>query len=441
MKKCLEEWIENTNGFIALWKQLEDLYLKDMKLRDIDHDKEAEFLRFKAKLMENLPRVTEIMGDRLDLKDSVTSLINDAVTLEVLHAQSGYQLRHVREKWEEISEKLDGLIELSREYDPKQDRESRLAAIKRANPFWEPDRGGLRRISVRLAAGPVTFFEGLKIAGNLRELRNMQKHLATTLFIGSALILLVLALLNLSLTSAIPRNLSLEMGLVEESRSFPAILIIVFVAAVLFVLSSCVLTSAGMLILSIFARFMHAGFSIAGTHQTFRATSKMLTYSFIPAMLIITLPYVVVLQLIGAVKVLRLSKIRAFIGWASGILLSFILTYILLGGALYFTGSMPKIGDKYAVVTASEARLIRNGKVVGKARRRERFIVTKESKKYFWVKKDKKQVQLLRKDTRENEVVFADLPGLVINTFLTPATAQTTGIVISNLFRHFPGEL
>jgi hypothetical protein len=353
IQKSMTDVVEN---FIGLWNRYYTLYLEGTSQQDITSEKENEFLKFQGTMVEQLVNLLELdPKPRFDVHDKVMAVIHDVVSLDLYTKMSEFQVNRAKQQWQEAMDELNKLYRFCETYDPKIDKVQKITEVRRKNPFWDPTHGGMRDVVSRLAVAPVTFFQGLK-TGVAAE--KINRFIFLTLLIPTVIVLTIVFMANFETVKIIGRNVCIEAGLLssDETGFIPGLIIAAVVFAGLLLIS--LLFSAVLLLLHyLFAVFMHAGFKITGAKNDYRETYKAVAYGTTPIVAVVTTPYAIVLQVIGASKVHKYPYALAAIGWIVGVVL---FTAVLLAGAgaaFYFTGNVPPVGE-YVYVLEDDTSLM-----------------------------------------------------------------------------------
>ncbi len=354
--KIQKEMTELVENFIGLWNRYYTLYLEGISTQDITSEKENEFLKFQGTMVEQLAKLLELdKGRRFDVHDMVMAVINEVVSLDLYTRMSEFQIKRVKKQWQEAIDELEKLYRFCETYDLKVDKVEKITEVKRKNPYWDPTSGSMREVLSRLTVAPVTFFQGIKTG--LRP-ENMGSFIFLTFFIPFVIILTIVFMVNFNTVKIIGRNVCVEAGLLasDETGFVPGLMIAAAVFAGLLVIA-LVLSIVLFLLHYLLSLFMHLGFRLTGGKEKYRETYKVVTYGAAPVVAVITAPYTVILQIIGASKVHKYPYALAAIGWIMGMTLLVAVLFTAAGAAFYFTGNVPPVGE-YAYVLDDQTPLL-----------------------------------------------------------------------------------
>ena len=345
MKEYQKKWLETLRDFTGLWDRFDTLYLQGIALDEVTEAREDEFLQFQGAMVEQLVKVDVIDHGRFDVHDLVMAVIHDAPSLRHLARQSDFQLRRLRQSWGEASEALSKLSRFCETYTPKLDKTTRLQEVRRANPFWDPAGGRFQATLTKLAVGPVTFFDGLRPGRD--EKANW--FLFKIIIIPVLFLFLVLAIANLETVQQMARNFG-------ETEGFAPKLLIHAFALVGVLILALVVTVVLMILAFLHVGTLHAVFKVFGGKGKIKMTSRIVIYGAAPVVAIITAPYAIVLQMIGANKAQKVPAVLAPFAWLIGTALFVALVLAILFATYHFTGQIPEPGE-YVQVTAMDAVL------------------------------------------------------------------------------------
>lgn len=347
MKTYQKQWLETAHDFIGLWDRFDTLYLQGILLEEVTEEREDEFLQFEGTMVEQLVKVGEVERGRFSLHDLVMAVVHEALSLRHLARQSDFQRRRLRQHWTEAADALSKLYRFCETYTPKVEKTTRLEEVRRLNPFWDPAGGGFQATLTKIAVGPATFFSGLRPGRDEKS----GWFLFKIVIIPSLLVFLVLAISHLSTVQQMAYNFTLETGLLDTNEGFvPKLMIHVF--ALLGVALLALVTSAVLMVLSVLhAGTLHVAFKLFGGKQDFQMSRKITVYGGAPVVAIVTAPYAIVLQMIGAAKTQKLPPVLAVLAWLVGTALLAALVLGVMFVAYHFTGQIPE-GGRYVEVTA-----------------------------------------------------------------------------------------
>jgi len=336
-------------NFIGLWNRYYTQYLEGIAPEDITGDKENELLKFQGTMVEQLVPVLEIdEHQRFDIHDKVMSVINEVISLDLYTKMSEFQIKRVKNNWQDAMDELEKFYRFCDTYDPKIDKVRKITEVKKKNPFWDPTSGGMRGALARLTVSPVTFFQGLK-SGVLPE--GMGRFVFLTFYIPTVIIMAIVFLVNFEKAKAIGNNILIEAGFLTEGEAglFPGLMIAatVFVGLLLIALT---ITIVFLILHYVIQFFLHIGFKLTGGKEDFTETQKAVTYGAAPFITAVTTPYAAILQIIGAAKVHRYPYFLAILGWIIGIALFTVAAFGVTASVFHFTGNLPS--GEYLYVTS-----------------------------------------------------------------------------------------
>jgi hypothetical protein len=347
-QKC---WLETVQDFIGLWDRFDALYLRGITADEVTDSREDEYLQFQGAMVEQLVKVVEVEHNKFDVHDLVMAVIHDAPSLRILSRQSEFQRKRLRQHWTEASDALSKLQRWCETYSPKLDRASRLQQVRRLNPFWDPAGGGFTATLLKLVIGPVTFFQGLRPGPD----KKANWFLFKVLIIPLLIFFLILAIVHLEPVQQMATNFGETSGLLPEREGVVPKLLIHIFALVGIVILSLVAAAVLMLLAFLHVFTVHLMARLFGTKQNIGMTHKVIAYGAAPIVAIVTVPYAIVLQIIGAWKTLKIPPGLAPGAWLFGTVLAVLIVFGALFGTYYFTGQIPDPGQ-YVRVTAIGAR-------------------------------------------------------------------------------------
>ncbi len=347
MKTYQKRWLETVQDFVGLWDRFDALYLRGVTADEVTDSREDEYLQFQGAMVEQLVKLAEVERNKFDVHDLVMAVIHDAPSLRILSRQSDFQRKRLRQRWGEASEALSKLRHWCETYSPKLDKTSRLQEVRRLNPFWDPAGGGFTATVMKLAIGPVTFFQGLRHG---RE-KKTNWFLFKILIIPLLIAFLILAIIHLETVQQMAANFGETSGLLPEREGIvPRLLIHVF-ALVGVLIVSLIGTVVLMLLAFLHVGTAHVVAKLFGTKENITMTHKVIVHGAAPVVAVVTAPYAIVLQIIGTCKTLKIAPGLAPFAWLIGTVLALAIVFGALFGTYYFTGQIPD-GGEYARVTA-----------------------------------------------------------------------------------------
>jgi hypothetical protein len=352
LKEYQRRWIETVRDFTGLWDRFDTLYLQGITLDEVTEEKEDEFLQFQGAMVEQLVKVDEIDNRRFDVHDLAMAVIHDALSLGHIARQSDFQRRRLHQRWGEAAEALSKLVHFCETYTPKLDKTTRLEQVRRINPFWDPTGGGFQATLVKILIGPVTFFAGMRPG---REDKS-DWFLFKIVIIPSLLVFLVLAIANLSAVQQMARYFGENTGVLvsDEGGWVPKLVVHLFAllgVAILGFVTALVLIALA----NLHAAMLHAAFKLFGGQENLAMTRKIAIYGGAPIIAVVTAPYAIVLQIIGAHKTQKIPIVFAVLSWLVGTALFAALVLGALFVVYHFTGQIPEEG-RYVEVTALDAK-------------------------------------------------------------------------------------
>jgi hypothetical protein len=446
LKEYQRKWLETLRDFTGLWDRFDTLYLQGITLDEVTEEREDEFLQFQGAMVEQLVKVGTIDHGRFDVHDLVMAVIHDAPSLGHLARQSDFQRRRLRQSWGEASQALSKLSRFCETYTPKLDKTSRLQEVRRANPFWDPAGGGFQATLTKLAIGPVTFFAGLRPSRD--EKANW--FLFKILIIPLILVFLVLAIANLETVQQMARNFGETSGLLPEAEGFVPKLLIHAFALVGVLILALVATVVLMILALLHEMTLHAVFKIFGGKSDFKMTRRIVIYGAAPIVAIITAPYAIVLQMIGANKAQKIPPVLAPFAWLIGTALLVVLVLAILFAVYHFTGQIPSPGEYVQVkglgATLYEPRSlgstqVRQGGEIASGRRLEYKgemtgkLPNKQSADFYRVVVDGQEKLLLKDDGEIKEFRRAQIVLLLFEL-----TRDKVMFVVTRLSRELGAE-
>ena len=352
MKDIREQWLETVRDFIGLWDRFGTLYLDGITADEVTDAREDEFLEFQGAMVEQLVRVVEIERDRFDVHGLVMSVIHDAPSLRYLSRQSEFQQRRLRQRWAETGEALVKLKNFCETYSAKLDKTSRLEAVRRLNPFWNPTEGSFQATLTKLAAGPVTFFAGLRPGHE--EKTNW--FLLKVLIIPALIVFLALAIIHLGIVKQMSFNFGETSGLYPDREGWaPQLLAFLFILLGIVILG-LVTTVVLMVLALLHVGTLHAALKLFGGKADMRMTHKIVAYGDAALVAIITAPYLIVLQIIGAHKVHKVAPGLAPFAWVLGAAFLAVVVLAVMFAVYHFTDQIPPTGQ-LVEVTKIDAKL------------------------------------------------------------------------------------
>ncbi|MBN1919336.1 MAG: hypothetical protein JW889_15645 [Verrucomicrobia bacterium] len=352
MKDIREEWLGTVRDFIGLWDRFGMLYLDAIAPDEVTDAREDEFLEFQGAMVEQLVRVVEVERDRFDLHGLTMSVIHDAPSLRYLARQSEFQQRRLRQRWAEVGEVLLKLRSYCETYSPRSDKTSRLELVRRANPFWNPTEGSFQATLTKLVVGPVTFFSGLRPGRDEKTNRFLFK----VVVIPALIVFLVLAIIHRDTVEQMAFNFGETSGLYPDREDLvPKLMAYFFILLGIFLLG--LVTSLVLMVLALLhAAMLHVAFKLFGGKANLTMTYKIVVYGSGALVAIITAPYLIVLQIIGANRVHRIAPVLAPFAWLIGTALLAGLVLAVMFGVYHFTGQIPEPGQ-FVKVTVIDATL------------------------------------------------------------------------------------
>jgi hypothetical protein len=352
VKDIRQEWLEIVRDFIGLWDRFGMLYLDAVAPDEVTDAREDEFLEFQGAMVEQLVRVVEFERERFDIQGQVMSVINDAPSLRYLSRQSEFQQRRLRQRWAEAGEALVKLRNYCETYSAKLDKTSRLELVRRANPFWNPTEGSFQATLTKLVSGPSTFFAGLRPGHE--EKTNW--FLFKALVIPTLIAFLALAIIHLGTVEKMSFNFGETSGLYPDREGFvPRLLAFVFILLGILIVT-LITTVVLMLLAFLHVAMLHGAFKLFGGKADVRMTHKIVVYGAAACLAIVTMPYLIVLQVIGAHRVHRIPPGLAPFAWLIGTALLGAVVMAALFGVYHFTDQIPKPGE-FVQVTSMDAGL------------------------------------------------------------------------------------
>ncbi len=444
MRIYQKRWLETVHDFIGLWDRFDTLYLQGISLEEVTEEREDEFLQFEGTVVEQLVKVGEVERGRFGLHDLVMAVVHEALSLRHLARQSDFQRRRLRQHWTEAADALSKLYRFCETYTPKVEKTTRLEEVRRINPFWDPAGGGFQATLTKIALGPVTFFAGLRPGRDERS----GWFLFKIAIIPSLLVFLVLAIVHLSTVQQMAYNFTLETGLLDTNEGFvPKLMIHVF--ALLGVALLALVTSAVLMLLAVLhSGTLHVAFKLFGGKQDFQMSRKITVYGGAPVVAIVTAPYAIVLQMIGAAKAQKLPPVLAVLGWLVGTALLAALVLGVMFAAYHFTGQIPKEGRYVEIVgvgaTTYEAPLgsnrVRPGTQIGSGRRLEyegetRKKLRNETETFYRVVVDGEEALVRQEDCTLGKFRRGQIVGYMLDL-----TRQKVLLVVERLSREIGAE-
>ncbi len=352
-----KQWLETVQDFIGLWDRFDTLYLEGITLDAVTEEREDEFLQFQGAMVEQLVKVTEIDRQRFDVHDMVMAVIHDARSLHHIARESDFQRGRLRQRWTEASEALSKLYRFCETYTRKLDKATRLQELRRINPFWDPAGGGFQATLTKLTIGPVTFFAGLRPGRD----EKINWFLFKIVIIPLLLVFLALAIGNLGTVQQMARNFGETSGLLPDPEGFVPKLIIHFFALLGVLILALVASVVLMVLAFLHAGTLHVAFKLLGGKEDLQITHKIVVYGAAPIVAIITAPYAIVLQIIGAHKTQKVPPVLAPFAWLIGTALLAVLVLGILFATYHFTGQIPKEGQYVEVTTIGATTYERAG--------------------------------------------------------------------------------
>jgi hypothetical protein len=378
LKDYQKRWLETVRDFIGLWDRFDTLYLQGMTLDEVTEEKEDEFLQFQGAMVEHLVKVDEIDHGRFDVHDLAMAVIHDALSLGHIARQSDFQRRRLRQRWAEAAAALSKLVYFCETYTPKLDKTTRLEEVRRINPFWDPTGGGFQATLAKLIIGPVTFFAGMRPG---REDKS-DWFLFKIVIIPSLLVFLVLAIANLSTVQQMARNFGETSGVLVANGEGWVPRLIVHVFALLGIAILGFVTALVLIALAnLHAATLHAAFKFFGGKESLSMSRKIAIYGGAPIIAVITAPYAIVLQMIGAHKTQKIPVAFAVLSWLVGTALFAAVVLGALFVVYHFTGQIPEEG-RYVEAAALDAKAYEADQDFKRARVGTTEVATGERFKY-----------------------------------------------------------
>lgn len=352
MKDLRQQWLETVRDFIGLWDRFGTLYLDGFPPDEVTDEREDEFLAFEGTMVERLVRVVEFERDRFDLESQVMAVIHDAPSLRWLSRQSDFQQRRLRQRWAEAGESLTKLSNFCETYSPKFDKTTRLEEVRRINPFWNPAEGGFQATLMKLVSGPVTFFAGLRPSPQDKA----NWFLFKVLIVPTLIVFLALAIIHLKTVQQMAFNFGETSGILPDREGFAPKLIAHLFALLGVLILGLVTTAVLMLLALLHTGTLHAAFKLFGAKGDMRTTHRIVAYGSGAFVTIITAPYTLILEMIGAHKAHKVPPGLAPFAWIIGTALLVVIVLGVMFAAYYFTDQIPQAGE-YVEVTGIGAKL------------------------------------------------------------------------------------
>jgi hypothetical protein len=370
VKAFQKEWLEVVQDLIGLWDRFDTLYLRGVTPDEVNEERENEYLQFQGAMVEQLVKVIEIGHNRFDVHDLVMAVVHDSPSLRSLCRHSDFQRKRLQQRWGEASEALSKLRHFCETYTPKLDKTTRLEKVRRLNPFWNPAGGGFQSTLIKLVNGPVTFFAGLRPGAEEKT----GWFLFKVGVVPALIVMLVVAIVHFQDVKEMGWNFGETTGLVPERGGFVPTLVIFAFALLTIVALALAATVAFMILVSLHVVTLHAAFRLFGARNDIKMTRKLVVYGAGPIVAIITAPYAIVLQIIGAHKTQKIAPVLAPFAWLIGTALLAAIVFGVMLVTYELMGQVPNTGEYVEPLRSGvqlyeaaplEHALVRPSRVVG----------------------------------------------------------------------------
>jgi len=457
MRWSKQEQLARVERFASLWERLFNLYLNEEQFEDISPARENDFLSLQGSIMQELAVVTELEEGRLALVDEVSSVINEAVSVHQLKTQSDFQVRRRKERGRQVADLIANVKKFVAERDAETRKQEKERDVRLSRPFWDPEKGRFGTILVRVVSSPVRFFSAIRVAGEAKKANAFLLTLLSILMIGCVVTLVAF---NTRTARAISYNAAVESGILTSDASPGAKIVVWVIVAMGVVMVSLAAAIVAAILAHLLTLLMHVGFKLLGGKGDVVASHKVVAFGLTPLLLLMLLPflgyltrevalpplvlamlagavacYIAVLHVVGATRVHSTSLPGGILGWLVGVILFGAIALAGLWLWHYSAGQLPPSSGSYVYVTAKQARMLKENRVVRTFSKGEVLTFLGETGDFYEVKSGKDEGRVKKSDARLREASVWSLP-----IFLTESSAARAEALIDRLSREIKKE-